>query len=252
MKKFKRYENDINNINIITGKINIGPNDINKDIQIINSYENYKRNHYHQYISDDSIYMNEKDILDNIEIKINGVAIEFKYLYQFAEEGSYKIEYKFNNHLTKINNMFSNCELITNLDFSCFNTKNITELHSIFNGCKSLENLDLSHFDTKNVTNMSYMFYGCNSLTNLDLSNFDTKNVTNMSYMFSDCNSLTNLDLSNFDTKNLINMSDMFNNCISLIKINMSNFNTKNVIDMKNIFSHCDSLINLNIPFQYH
>ena len=278
LKKFKRYENDINNINIITGKINIGPNDINKDIQIINSYENYKRNHYHQYISDDSIYMNEKDILDNIEIKINGVAIEFKYLYQFAEEGSYKIEYKFNNHLTKINNMFSNCELITNLDFSCFNTKNITELHSIFNGCKSLENLDLSyfdtknitnmsfmfcsckslenldlsHFDTKNVTNMSYMFYGCNSLTNLDLSNFDTKNVTNMSYMFSDCNSLTNLDLSNFDTKNLINMSDMFNNCISLIKINMSNFNTKNVIDMKNIFSHCDSLINLNIPFQYH
>ena len=42
----------------------------------------------------------------------------------------------------------------------------------MFYECNSLTNIDLSNFNTQNVTNMSYMFYECSSLTNIDLSNF--------------------------------------------------------------------------------
>ena len=46
-KLYEKYENNINNNierkNIIIGEINIRQNDINKDIQVINSFKNYKR-----------------------------------------------------------------------------------------------------------------------------------------------------------------------------------------------------------------
>ena len=34
----------------------------------------------------------------------------------------------------------------------------------MFCECNSLTNINLSNFNTQNVTNMSFMFYGCNSL----------------------------------------------------------------------------------------
>ena len=40
--------------------------------------------------------------------------------------------------------------------------------------CNSLTKLNLSNFNTQNVTNMIGMFQNCNSLTNLNLSNFNT------------------------------------------------------------------------------
>ena len=47
----------------------------------------------------------------------------------------------------------------------------------MFCDCESLTNINLSNFNTENVTNMSFMFYGCKSLTNINLANFNTKNV---------------------------------------------------------------------------
>ena len=80
--------------NIIIGEINISSNDINKDIQIINSFENYKRNNkYYKNKEDD--YENEKEIKENIEIRINGEKIEFSYSHKFNKEGKHKIEYLF-------------------------------------------------------------------------------------------------------------------------------------------------------------
>ena len=128
-----------------------------------------------------------KEIKENIEIKINEKIIEFSYNYKFKKEGKYKIEYLFKNNLNK----------------TCF----------MFYECNSLTNLNLSNFNTQNVTNMSYMFEFCNSLTNLNLSNFNTQNVINMGWMFYDCFSLTNLDLSNFNTQNITNMEGMFQSC---------------------------------------
>ena len=220
--KYKKYEseiinNDINN-NFIIGEINIGPKDINKDIQIINSYENYKRNENWNYSKE---YENEKEIKENIVIKINGKITNFSYTYKFEKEGKYIIEYLFKNNLTKTNHMFSYCESLTNLNLSNFDTQNINNMSYMFCGCISLTNLNLSNCDTQNVTNMDGLFMNCKSLINLNLSAFDTQNVTAMFGMFSGCKSLTNLNISNFNTQNVTDMFGMFNGCISLLKQNI-------------------------------
>jgi hypothetical protein len=55
----------------IKGKIKIGPNDINKDIQIISSFENYRKIKKLEDAENNSKYKNEKEIRENITIKIN-------------------------------------------------------------------------------------------------------------------------------------------------------------------------------------
>ena len=109
IETFEQYKKDDNNNNttdniqkdIIIGKIKIEKKDINKDIQIINSYENsIKSRSKLSNKKDNSYYGNEKDIKDNIEIKINGQTIPFSYVYCFKEEGIYKIEYIFKKNLT--------------------------------------------------------------------------------------------------------------------------------------------------------
>ena len=164
-----------NKNNIIIGEIYIKKEDINKDIPIINSFENVKREREWPDEDDDIRTENEKEIKENIEIKINGKIIEFTYYYKFNKEGKYIIEYSFKNNLTK----------------TCY----------MFDGCNSLISLDLSNFNTQNVTNMSSMFRDCNSLTNLNLSNFNTQNVTYMSGMFIDCTSLKKKNLITKDNK---------------------------------------------------
>ena len=241
LKLIKKYEN------IIIGEINIKPDDICKDIQIINSFENVKRLKKWSNREDDLEYENEKEIKENIEIKINGKLIQFSYYYKFEKEGKYEIEYSFKNNLTKTNHMFYFCESLTNLDLSNFNTFNINNIKNMFLGCKSLINLNLSNFNAGKVTDMSCMFDNCNSLINLNLSNFNTQNVTDMSFMFDNCYSLKDLDLSSFNTQNVTDMSYMFYNCKSLININLSNFNTQNVIKMISMFSYCESLKDLKL-----
>ena len=68
------FENELNiNINnIIIGEIYIKEEDVDKDIQIINSFENAKEENQWKDKDDDWEYENEKEIKENIEIKING------------------------------------------------------------------------------------------------------------------------------------------------------------------------------------
>ena len=141
--KINELKNEIKNINInnqmdyknfIIGEICINKDNINKDIRIINSFENFKRERRRKEEEDDYKYENEKEIKENIEIKINEKIIEFTYYYKFKKEGKYNIEYIFKKNLTKTNHMFF--------------------------GCNSLTNLNLSNFNTQNVTNMGYMFFG--------------------------------------------------------------------------------------------
>jgi len=208
-------ENELNNNhknNIIIGEIYIKKEDVGKDIQIINSLEGFKRTYKFKDGDDDWKNENEKEIKENIEIKIDGKIIEFTYKYKFNKEGKYKIEYSFKNNLTKTLFMFCDCKSLINLDLSNFNTQNVTNMWGMFWCCSSLTNLNLSNCNTKNVTNMCAMFWGCNSLINLDLSNFNTQNVTNMGNMFAFCHSLKkenvitkdNRILNNFHTKLII------------------------------------------------
>ena len=124
-----------NKNNIIIAEIYINEEDINKDIRIINSFENVKREKEWEHEDDDWKYSNEKEIKENIEIKINEKIIEFTYYYQFNKEGKYIIEYSFKNNLTKTCYMFYNCKSLTNLDLSNFNTQNVTDMSGMFYYC---------------------------------------------------------------------------------------------------------------------
>ena len=195
------------NKNYILAEINIEEDDINKNIRILNSFEEQKRiNKWHD-AEDDYKYKNEKKIKENCIIKINNKIIPFNYLYKFKEKGKYRIEYSFKKNIKSLAYLFSKCNFLTNIDLSNFNTQNVSDMGGMFYGCKSLKNLNISNFNTQNVTNMNGLFYDCQSLINLNLSNFNTQNVTNMRDMFSNCRSLTNLNLSNFNTQNVTNMS---------------------------------------------
>ena len=246
--KFKRIMNIFNKINTnnsnnyIIGEFEI--KESNKEIRIINSYEQYMREAKME-IEDN--YKNEEEIKDNLEIIINGKNIPFTYFYKFEEIGNYKIKYAFKKNLTKTGFMFSQCSSLINIDLSNFNTQNVTFMGYMFGGCSSLNNINLNNFNTQNVIEMWCMFRECKSLKNLDLSNFNTQNVNNMNFMFFGCSSLQGLDLSNFNIQNVTTMVNMFNGCSSLINLNLSNLDTKNVKNMSNIFNGCSSLEKNNV-----
>ena len=85
-----KYENEKEIIeNMIIGEIDIkNKNEINKDIQIINSFENFKRENSNNNLEDESKYENEKEIKENIEITIDGKYIDFSYNYKFRRRKS--------------------------------------------------------------------------------------------------------------------------------------------------------------------
>jgi len=233
--------------NYIMAEIYIKEEDINKDIRIINSFEQYKRESKRGNSVDDYIYENEQQIKENCEIKINNKNLPFSYFYKFKNKGKYIIQYSFTNLLTKADYLFHGCKSLVNIDLSNFNTQNVINIACMFNKCKSLININLSNFNTQNVKNIGGMFSKCESLINIDLSNFNTQNVTNMSGLFCGCKSLINIDLSNFNTQNVTNMSLMFEGCESLKNLNLSNFNIQNVKNLINIFYRCNSLKRNNI-----
>ena len=158
-KELKNIEN-----NYILSEIYIKDEDINKDIRIINSYEEYCRNGKDKHkIIKDSIFNNEEEI-KKCEIKINDKLIPFNYFYKFKSKGKFTIKYIFKTNINNLCIIYGDCESIINIDLSNFNTNNVTDMNGMFYGCSSLNNIDLSNFNTNNVTNMNGMFYGCSSL----------------------------------------------------------------------------------------
>ena len=238
--------NNLSNDNYIIAEINIKDDDVNKNIRILNSIEEYKRS----LSFEDKIIKKEEENEQEIkkcEIRINNELIPFNYFYKFKKKGKYLIKYSFKNYLTKTNYMFSDCSSLTEINLFNFITKNVTNMSGMFLGCFSLENINLFRFDTRNVNDMNYMFFRCSSLKNINLSFFDTRNVTNMSWMFSYCSSLNSIDLSNFITQIVTDMNSMFWHCSSLSKLDLSNFNTQNVTNMRDMFSGCDKLKRENL-----
>ena len=262
-------ENNNKENNYIIAEINIKEEDINKNIRLINSYEESRRSYNWEI---EAKYKNEEEI-KKCEIKINNELFPFNYFYKFKSKGKYIIKYSFKNNINKARYMFGGCSSFTNINlsnfntnnvidmgymfFGCssltninlsnFNTNNVTDMHSMFSRCSSLSNINLSNFNTNNVTDMGYMFDGCSSLVNINLSNFNTSKATDMSYMFSGCSSLTKINLYNFNTSNVTNMAHMFSGCSSLTKIDLSNFNTSTVTNMFSMFYGCSSLTNINL-----
>ena len=223
IKKEKIVSNKDNNTDInidnnyIIAEIDII--NVNKDIRIINSYEESLRKDCLKKEIKKS-YMNENEIKECI-IKINDKEVPFNYFFKFDKKGTYTIKYYFKNYLTKTNCMFYGCENIKKLNLSNFYTKNIINMGGMFFGCSSLTDINLTNFNSQNVINMNHMFCKCSSLEKLDLSTFNIGNVKYMMSIFFGCTSLTKLNLFNIDTKNVSNMIWMFYGCVSLKKENI-------------------------------
>ena len=235
---------DLNNY--IKAEMDIKDNDINRDIRIINSYEEQQRIWNINEINPE--HFNEEQI-KSCEISINDNLIPTNYFFKFSTKGKYIIKYKFRVYLTKIDNMFCGCNCLTNIDFTNFKTKNVTDMSGLFYGCKFLTNINFTNFNTQKVTDMSNMFDGCTILNNINLSNFKTNNVTDMSCMFDGCKALTTIDLSNFNTEKVTDMSYIFNGCSNLTNLNLTHFNTENVTNMGWMFSGCAHLTNLDLSY---
>ena len=232
------------NNNYIIGEIYINKENIGKEIRIINSYDEYLRDHKRDL--DIGEFSNEKEIKECIIEINNEIFPSFSYKYRFKNEGIYKIKYTFKNLLTNCSDMFYECYELTSLNLSNFNSKNIIYIHWMLSNCKNLTNINLSNFNTQNVINMSGMFSNCNNLKNLDVSTFNTQNVNDMSYMFFKCSSLKDLNLSNFNIQNVNDMSSMFSDCSCLTNLNLSSFNTRKDIKTNYIFSNCKELKSIN------
>ena len=141
---------------------------------------------------------------------------------------------------------FMDCQNLTSLDVSKFDTSEVTNISYMFYSCYNLTSLDLSNFKTDNVTNMDRMFLGCSSLISLDVSTFKTDNVTNMSYMFYGCSSLTSLDISTFKTDKVTNMAEMFRTCRNLERIISNTFSKQSQMNSTDAFAYCIKLVGSN------
>ena len=94
------YGVDKLNQNYIIAEIYIKEDDINKEIKILNSYEEYMRNKWPNSKLKEEL-MNEKEIT-KCEIKINDEVIPFNYFHNFKKQGKNIIKYYFKNYLTNI------------------------------------------------------------------------------------------------------------------------------------------------------
>jgi len=81
---------NINNNNYIIAKIEIKEEDVNKNIRILNSYEESMRTWNIKDIKNE--YKNEEQI-KKCQIQINGQMIPFNYFYKFKSKGKYTIKY---------------------------------------------------------------------------------------------------------------------------------------------------------------
>ena len=150
-----------NKNNYIIAEIIIEQKEVNKKVQIINSFDNY---YYNNPLSicipkdEIALYKNHKQISENCLIKINEDIIGFDYFHKFKKKGKYIIEYVFKNNLTKTDFMFSLCTTLININLAHFNTENITNMSWMFHECKKLENIDLSNYKTENVNKMQSIY----------------------------------------------------------------------------------------------
>ena len=111
----------------------------------------------------------------NTKLFINEKEYEYKKYFVPSKVGKYTIRLNFNILMKDCSYMFNNCNSITSIDLSSFNTKEVVDMQYMFSGCTNLIYINLTSFNTSKVKLMSNMFSYCSSLDSIDLSSFDTK-----------------------------------------------------------------------------
>ena len=130
-----KYLNYNNKNNYIIAEFEIKKD--NKNIRIINSYEQYYRE-WGFIIDYKKEHENEKEIKDNCEIYINDKLIPFSYFHKFNKKGKYIIKYNFKDSIKHMSCMFNGCSSLTNINLSNFNTNKVIYMSCMFDKCEKL------------------------------------------------------------------------------------------------------------------
>ncbi len=220
----KEKPDEKNMSNIITIKIKITERDINKKIYLISK----KNKEILKLLINQNIMILLEETKENKEIQI------LKNYNKFIKKGEFLLKVKLNSNLKKVINgaLFKNCENISFMNFSLFDSNILFNLSYMFYNCKNLKILNLINFDTSQITDMKYMFYGCESLQEINLSSFNTTNVEDSSSMFEGCKSLINLDISSFNFIKIKFFENMFYECDNLENIIINNILYEQIGDL--------------------
>lgn len=112
---------------------------------------------------------------------------------------------------------FTKLTQINNLNL--LNTNQVTKMRNLFKNCNNLTNLNLSSFNTSLVTDMSSMFAACTSLTTLNFSNATFAQVTTYYNMFQNITSGITIYVKDSPAQTFINarLTDAGKNGIVII-----------------------------------
>ena len=143
--------------------------------------------------------------------------------------------------------LFYECNALTQLDLSNWDTSNIQYMIATFDGCNNLAELNCSTWNTGKVYNMQLAFYNCNSLETIPVRDWNTKTVMYMDKAFGNCTSLVNLDVSKWDTSKVVELTNTFYHCSSLKTLDVSKWKTSNVLRSDSLFSGCEKLTSLDV-----
>ena len=216
---------------------------------------------------------------NNVKLIINGKHTELVDKYPLLK-GKNIVKMIIENNVTNLEEMFSECKSLVNIDGLKFlDLNNITSIRQLFFGCESLENIKvLEKLNVSKCGDLSFVFCGCKLLSDISpLENWDVSNCTTFSCIFNSCSSLFDITplknwrvsksidffrifyqtsisdiyaLKNWNVSNSKNLSGMFNSC-NISDINpLKNWNVSNCEDFHGMFYQCHLLSDLR-PLQY-
>ena len=250
--KYNKLSKKINTKNnYINLKLLIGNEDIGREIVFLRQYKSHKY-HFNFEPDDISILVNNKNIpikyktpygyynsnSNNNDEDVKKITSElnkkYYFYWEFSQNGIYEIKIIFNKKLMTCEEMFYDCNKITEIDCSHFDCSNVTSCKSMFSNCYSLEKINFGMLDFSLCTTYESMFYYCGKLKECDVSNFKTKNSLSFKYMFYECSNLEKINVSKFDSSKCENIIGMFFNCNKINEINMINWNMSNIKEQIN------------------
>ena len=154
--------------------------------------------------------------------------------------------------VTTTNRMFSQCDVLTDVNLSALDLSAVTDAERMFYKCQVLEELDASTWNFGSLVNARNMFKYCYKLREIKgMGNWNTHNVDNLWDTFALCWSLESLEgLQNWDLSSMIKIAGTFQECRALTDDDVAvlyNWDMTNVEDISWMFRGCTGLVNIDL-----
>ena len=160
------------------------------------------------------------------------------------------VKIAFNETITNISYMFSNCNNILSVDLLNFDFSYIEDMSYMFAGCSSLLSINISNLNASSSTNMNYMFAGCSQIQSLDLSYWNIPLITQINNMFYNSAQLQSIDLSYLNAPLIKNLSFFFNNgCGQLKSIGLSHINAPLIKNLSYFLYGCNGIKLIDLSY---